>query len=313
MAIERWIGIDVSKAVLDVHVLPSAQAWSTANDAPGIAGLVARLGRAGNALVVMEATGGYQHEAAVELSRAGAAVAVVNPRQVRDFGRATGRLAKTDGISAEVLALFAERIRPPARFVSDEELELLGAFTMRRRQLLEMLTAEKNRQGVARAPEVRQELEDHISWLKKRLKDTDAKLDRAVRKSPLWRAKDEILQSTPGVGPVVSRTLIAELPELGKLNRKQIAALVGIAPFARDSGTLHGRRTVWGGRASVRTALYMAALVGVRFNPVLREMYQRLLAAGKLRKVALVACMRKLLVILNAMVRTGTEWQDSTT
>ena len=311
MSIERWIGIDVSKAVLDVHVLPSGEAWSAANDSAGIARLVKRLGRMKDALVVMEATGGYQHEAAVELSSAGAAVAVVNPRQVRDFAKATGRLAKTDGIDAEILALFGERIGPQTRFVSDTELELLSAFTTRRRQLIEMLTAEKNRQSAAHAPAVRRELEAHIRWLEKRLKDTDQKLDRAIRKSPLWTAKDELLQSVPGVGPVLSRTLIAQVPELGKLNRKQIAALIGVAPYSRDSGTMRGKRTVWGGRAAVRSALYMAALVGVRFNPVLRDMYQRLLSAGKLRKVALVACMRKLLVILNAMVRTGSQWQNS--
>jgi transposase len=261
-------------------------------------------------LVVIEATGGYQHEAAVALSRAGASVAVVNPRQVRDFGRATGQLAKTDRISAEILAMFGERLRPEARFVPDEELELLAALIQRRRQLLEMLVAEKNRLRVTRAAEVHRELKTHVRWLEKRVKDADKKLDEAVRKSPMWRAKDEILQSTPGVGSVVSRTLIGELPELGTLNRKEIAALAGVAPFARDSGTLRGKRTVWGGRASVRSALYMAALVGVRHNPVLREMYQRLLGRGKLPKVALVACMRKLLVALNAMVRDGAHWQE---
>jgi len=310
MAIERWLGIDVSQAVLDAHLLPSGETWSVSNDARGIKTLVGHLKAAQGVLVVLEATGGYQHEAAVALSRAGASVAVVNPRQVRDFGRATGQLAKTDRISAEVLAMFGERLRPEARFVPDEELDLLAALIQRRRQLIEMLGAEKNRLRVTRAPEVQRELKTHVRWLEQRLKNTEKKLDGAVRKSPIWRAKDEILQSTPGVGSVVSRTLIGELPELGKLNRKEIGALAGVAPFARDSGTLRGKRTVWGGRASVRSALYMAALVGVRHNPVLREMYQRLRGRGKLPKVALVACMRKLLVTLNAMLRDGTRWQE---
>lgn len=312
MAIDLWLGIDVSQASLDAHLLPSDEAWSVSNDAVGIKKLLGRLKTAGNVLVVMEATGGYQHEAAVALSRAGAAVAVVNPRQVRDFGRATGQLAKTDRISAELLARFGERLRPEARFVPDEELELLAALIQRRRQLLEMLVAEKNRLRVTRAAAVQGELKTHIRWLEKRLKDTEKKLDGAIRKSPMWRARDELLRSTPGVGSRVSQTLIGELPELGKLNRKQIGALAGVAPFARDSGTLRGRRTVWGGRASVRSVLYMAALVGVRYNPVLRETYQRLRARGKLPKVALVACMRKLLVTLNAMVRDGTYWQNVT-
>lgn len=308
--IDRWLGIDVSQAELDAHLLPSGESWSVANDAEGIKKLLRQLKTARNVLVVLEATGGYQHEAAVALSRAGAAVAVVNPRQVRDFGRATGQLAKTDRISAQLLAQFGERLRPEARFTPDEELELLAALVQRRRQLLEMLVAEKNRLRLTRAAEVQGELKTHIRWLEKRLKDTEKKLDGAVRKSPMWRTRDELLRSTPGVGSRVSHTLIGELPELGKLNRKQIGALAGIAPFARDSGTLRGRRTIWGGRASVRSALYMAALVGVRYNPVLRETYLRLRARGKLPKVALVACMRKLLVTLNAMVRDGTHWQE---
>jgi len=311
MKIERWLGIDVCLARLDAHLLPAGESWSVSNDAAGIEDLVRRLKAGSDVLVVMEATGGYQHEAAVALSHAGAPVAVVNPRQVRDFGRATGQLAKTDKISAEILAMFGEKLRPEARFVPDEELELLTALIQRRRQLLEMLTAEKNRLRVTRTLEVQREIKTHIRWLEKRLEDTNQKLDQAVRESPMWREKDKILQSTPGVGSVVSRTLIGELPELGKLNRKQIGALAGVAPFARDSGTLRGKRSVWGGRASVRSALYMAALVGVRHNPVLADMYQRLRARGKLPKVALVACMRKLLVILNAMLRDGSTWKEA--
>jgi transposase len=308
MPIQRWLGIDVSQARLDAHLLPSGESWAVSNDGQGIKELVGRLQGCIDVLVVMEATGGYQHEAAVALSHAGAPVAVVNPRQVRDFGRATGQLAKTDQISAHILALFGERMRPEPRFVADEELEQLAALVLRRRQLLEMLTAEKNRLRMARSPEVQRELKTHIRWLEKRLKDTDHKLDAAIRKTPIWREKDDILRSVPGVGSVVSRTLIGELPELGKLNRKQIGALVGVAPFARDSGTLRGKRSIWGGRPSVRSALYMAALVGVRYNPVLSDMYRRLIDKGKLPKVALVACMRKLLVTLNAMLRDRVPW-----
>jgi transposase len=310
MATQHWVGIDVSKAVLDVHVLPLGESWSVANDGRGISDLVRRVSRLPGALVILEATGGYQHEAAVELSRGGIAVAIVNPRQVRDFARALGQLAKTDKISAEVLALFGERVRPEARFLSDSSQELLSALVQRRRQLLEMLTAEKNRLEMTRAPVVRGEVRKHIQWLEKRLEDTNRQIGASIRQSPLWRAKEDLLTSVPCVGPVTTRTLLAELPELGLLNRKQISALVGVAPFARDSGKLRGRRSVWGGRAPVRAALYMATLVGVRHNRALRSYYQHLIAAGKCPKVALVACMRKLLVILNAIVRTQTPWRE---
>ncbi len=313
MAITHWLGIDVSKADLDVHLLPSGESWSVSNDASGFEKLIRRLDVAREILVVMEATGGYQQEAAVALSHAGMAVAVVNPRQVRDFGRATGRLAKTDRIDAEVLALFGERLQPEARFVADAELDALAALVQRRRQLVEMIGAEKNRLRVTRSAGVQRDIKGHIRWLEKRIDDSESKLGKAIRKSPIWRAKDKILQSTPGVGPIVSRTLICELAELGQLNRKKISALAGVAPFARDSGTLRGRRTIWGGRASVRSALYMATLVGVRHNAVLRETYQRLRGRGKLPKVALVACMRKLLVTLNAMVRDETMWEQTPT
>jgi transposase len=310
MATQHWVGIDVSKAVLDVHELPLGESWSVANDGRGIAALVKRVASLPDALVILEATGGYQHEAAVELSRGGIAVAIVNPRQVKDFGRALGQLAKTDKISAEVLALFGERVRPEARFLSDSRQELLSALVQRRRQLLEMLTAEKNRLGMTRARVVQGEVRKHIQWLEKRLKDTDRQIDESIRESPLWRAKEDLLRSVPCIGPATTRTLLADLPELGHLNRKQISALVGVAPFARDSGTLRGRRSVWGGRAPVRAGLYMATLVGVRHNPTLRAHYQHLIAAGKCPKVALVACMRKLLVILNAILRTQTPWRE---
>jgi len=241
------------------------------------------------------------------LAAAGLPVVVANPRQVRDFGRACGQLAKTDRIDAALLALFAERVRPELRPLPDAAAQALEALLTRRRQLLEMLTAERNRLGFARGP-IRRDIARHIRWLEKRVTDVDRELGAAIEASPIWRATEDLLRTVPGIGPVVSRTLLGELPELGQLNRKQIAALVGVAPHARDSGTLRGKRMVWGGRAPVRAVLYMGALVAARFNPVIRAFYQRLRAAGKPAKVALTACMRKLLIILNAMVRTGTPW-----
>ena len=232
---------------------------------------------------------------------------MVNPRQVRDFARATGKLAKTDSLDAQVLALFAERVHPAIRPLADEALKELRALTARRRQLLEMITQEKNRLRMA-SPRVHGQLREHIKWLEQCLKELDEDLTDFIGSSPLWRAKDDLLRSTPGVGPVLSSTLLADLPELGTLNRRQIAALVGVAPLNRDSGTLRGKRTVWGGRAQVRTTLFMATLVSTRFNPVIRTFYQRLCTAGKPKKVALTACMRKLLTILNVMVRYDDHW-----
>ena len=235
----------------------------------------------------------------------------MNPRQVREFGRAIGQLAKTDKIDADLLALFGEKVSPDPRPLPDKDLQALQALVARRRQIQEMLTAERNRLGAAREPAVRQGLKKHIEWLRKQVKDVDRQLGDAIKNSPVWCAKEDLLRSTPGVGPVLSTSMIAQLSELGSLNRKKIAALVGVAPFASDSGRFHGKRIIWGGRAPVRSALYMAALVGVRHNPVLREFYSRLRADGKEPKVALVACMRKLLTILNAMVRTNTYWKKS--
>jgi transposase len=232
---------------------------------------------------------------------------VANPRQVRDFARATGQLAKTDQIDADTLALFAERVRPEPRALPDASAQALDALLTRRRQILGMVGAERNRLEHA-VPAVRRGIVQHIRWLERQLRDVDDDLDRTIQVSPVWRAKENLLRSVPGVGPVVSRTLIGDLPELGTMPRKQIAALVGVAPLARDSGTLRGKRLVWGGRAPVRAALYMAALVATRRHPVIREFYQRLLAAGKPKKVALIACMRKLLTILNAMLRANTVW-----
>ncbi len=305
------VGIDVSKDVLDVAVRPTMERWSCSNDVKGVREIVRRLRRLGVTLVVLEATGGFEHVVVVSLAEADLRVAVVNPRQVRDFARATGQLAKTDKIDADILALFGERVRPERREIPDEVREKLTALVTRRRQLTDMITAEKNRLGAARDRSVRHSITKHIDWLQRQLKDEDDQLKTAIRKSPVWRAEEDLLRSVPGVGAVTSQTFVAQLPELGKLNRKKIAALVGVAPFAQDSGTLRGKRSIWGGRASVRSVLYMATLVAVRHNPVLRSAYQRLLAAGKPPKVALTACMRKLLVILNAMVRDHTYWQQA--
>jgi len=242
------------------------------------------------------------------LAAAGVPVVVVNPRQVRDFAKATGRLAKTDALDAQTLAHFAEVMRPALRPLPDEQTQALAAILARRRQLVEMLTAEKNRLSAASKP-VRKSLRTHIAWLERALSHTDSDLAHAIRESPVWREKEELLRSTPGVGPVMTTTLLANLPELGTLTGKQIAALAGVAPLNRDSGTMRGKRMVWGGRAQVRAVLYMAALVAARFNPIIRAFYQRLCAAGKAKKVALTACMRKLLIILNAMLKHRIPWR----
>jgi len=242
------------------------------------------------------------------LAAAGIAVAIVNPRQVRDFARATGRLAKTDRLDAEVLARFGEAVRPEARPLADEHAQALEALVTRRRQLVEMLTAEKNRR--TRAPKVlHRSIDEHIRWLEKRLSVFDDELGELIRSTPLWRERDELLRSVPGVGKVLSSTLLAQLPELGTLNRKQIAALAGLAPFNRDSGSMRGSRCIWGGRAQVRRVLYMATVAGVRSNPTIRTFYLRLRTNGKHAKPALIACMRKFLVILNAMLHDKTHWQ----
>jgi transposase len=304
---ELFVGIDVAKARLDVAIRPTGETWHRPNQATGIAELVERLAALGPAIVILEATGGLETQPAAALAAAGLPVVVVNPRQVRDFARATGKLAKTDRLDAEVLAHFADAVRPEPRPLPDEASRTLAAMVARRRQLMDMLTAEKNRRQAA-PPALHGELNEHISWLEQRLRHLDGELEQTIRQSPLWHAKADLLRSVKSVGPVLSTTLLSDLPELGTLDRKRIAALVGIAPLARDSGTLHGKRTCWGGRAPVRAALYMAALVGTRFNPVLRALYQRLVKAGKPKKVALVACMHKLLVILNALIRHQARW-----
>jgi transposase len=305
---ERFVGIDVSKGLLDVAVLPEGESWSATNDEEGITQVVKRLKSLRPRLVVLEATGGMETAFVGAAATARLPVVVVNPRQVRDFAKSVGALAKTDAIDARVLARFAEAVRPEVRPLKDKEASQLSALIARRRQLVEMLTSEKNRLGSA--PEaIHPSLEEHIEWLEQRLTDINGKLRKAIKKSPVWRAKEQLLRTAPGVGAVLSATLVAGLPELGALNRKRIAALVGVAPFNRDSGKYRGKRCIWGGRGSIRAVLYMATLAATRFNPAIRAFYLRLCAAGKEKKVALTACMRKLLTILNAMVKTGTPWQ----
>ena len=308
------IGIDVAKSELVVAARPTGEQWSVTNDEAGVRELVARLGPLTPTLIVLEATGGYELLCVAALAAAGLPVVVVNPRQVRDFARATGQLAKTDRIDAAILALFAERVQPEVRPLADAAAHELETLLARRRQLLEMLQAERNRLGQVfgrghRA--VRKSLKAHITFLERQLRSAETDLGALIRSTPAWRERDDLLQTVPGIGTIVSSTLVAELPELGRLSRRAIAKLVGVAPLSRDSGTFRGQRFIHGGRAPVRTALYMAALVGARRNPTLRAFYQRLVAAGKPKKVALVACMRKLLTILNTMVRTGTPWRPA--
>lgn len=302
------IGIDVAKEWLDVAEWPGPAAWRVPNEERGIAALVEQLGQRELSVVVLEATGGLECPLVAALADAALPVVVVNPRQVRDFARASGRLAKTDAIDAQVLAQFGQALQPPPRPLPDQATQELAALVTRRRQLVQMLTAEKNRLRIAPRP-VQRDIQQHIRWLERRLDDLDDDLGKTIQSSPLWREREEVLRSAPGIGFVSSSTLLANLPELGRLNHKEIAALVGVAPLNRDSGALRGRRTIWGGRAEVRAVLYMATLVATRRNSVVRGFYHRLVAAGKPKKVALTACMRKLLTILNAMVRSHATWQ----
>jgi len=302
------LGLDVAKDTVVLASEPAGPSGTFATDPAGLAALVAQCQAAPVGLVVLEATGGYEAPVAAALLSAGLPVAVVNPRQVRDFARALGRLAKTDRIDAQVLALFAARVRPVPRPLTDEATADLAALLTRRRQLLEMLHAERQRLPRARGREVRRNLRAHIRWLEHSLIDADAELEHLIQQSPVWRVQEDLLTSVPGVGPTLARTLLGLVPELGHLDRHAIAALVGVAPLARDSGTRRGRRTCWGGRPAVRTVLYMAALTAARWNPVLRAFYQRLRAAGKPAKVALTAVARKLLVLLNAILRDQRPW-----
>ncbi|MEN5119142.1 IS110 family transposase [Luteimonas sp. TWI662] len=307
-----FAGVDVGKHRLDVFVGGQNRSFDVDNDAIGHAILVEGLRQAAPELIVLEATGGLERALVAELCAAGLPVAVVNPRQVRDFGRACGKLAKTDRLDARLLALFAERVRPAQRPLPDETLQAFSELLARRRQLMEMLVMEKNRLTQATGKDLRRNLRKHIEWLQQYLRAIDGHLRDAVEQSPAWQAKRDLLAEVKGVGEVTVFTLLACVPELGTLDRKQIAALVGVAPLARDSGTLRGRRAVWGGRAVARQALYMATLSAVRFNPPIRAFHQRLRAAGKKPKVALVACMRKLLTILNAMLRDNARFRLET-
>lgn len=305
-----FVGIDVAKAHLDVAVRPAGTHQRVPNTEAGITELQVALQAAQPELVVLEATGGYETLVATTLASSGLPVAVVNPRQVRQFARAVGQLAKTDVLDAQLLARFAEVVRPEPRPLRDAAAQALAALVARRRQVVEMLVAEQQRLGT-QPVNLRARVQEHIDWLQDERAQLDKELQTQLRQSAVWRATAELLRSVPGVGPVVAATLVAELPELGRLNRKQIAALVGVAPLACESGTLRGRRIVWGGRAQVRAVLYMSTVAALRWNRVIRAFYDRLRGAGKPAKVALTACMRKLLTILNAMVRSQTRWQPA--
>jgi len=303
-----YVGIDICKDSLDVAVHDSDKQWRFTNDPAGITRLCRMLVKLGPALVVFEATGGYEMPLYLGLDKAKLSAAPVNPRQIRDFARSTGKLAKTDALDAKVIAHFGFAVKPVPHPIPDtHELKMAQA---RRIQLLEMITAETNRlRGMPKA--LNKRIEAHIAWLQKELAETDHEVQDLIGKDPIWRDKDTLLQSTPGVGPILSATLIAQLPELGTLNRRKIAALVGVAPLNRDSGTMRGRRTIWGGRAHIRAVLYMATLVATRYNPVIQDFYTRLCSAGKTKKVALTACMRKLLTILNSILKHCVPWSYS--
>jgi transposase len=308
---EVFVGIDVSKDRLDVHVEPSGEAFIVANDVEGVAALIARLKGLSPEVVALEATGGFETVAAGQMAAAGLSVVVINPAQVRAFANAVGQRAKTDPIDAAVIARFVQAVRPVVRPLADEETRLLADFVARRRQILQMLGAEKQRLGRAVAPGLKKSLQRLIRALRKELDQVDGDIDQAVRSSPVWRRKEDLLQSVPGVGKVVARTLLAEMPELGQLDRRQAAALAGLAPFTRQSGKWRGKSFIGQGRSSVRSALFMASLSAARHNPALRDFHQRLIAAGKPKMVAIVAVARKLLTTLNAILRDQKPWQPA--
>jgi transposase len=308
--VDCFVGIDIAKRQLDVHLLPSGQAFTLTRDQAGLERLVAILQPRAPHLIVLEATGGLETVVCASLAAAGLPVVAVNPRQIRAFAIALGRLAKTDQIDAAVIASFAERVRPPVRPLPDAQARALGELVTRRQQIVGMITTENNRLNQALNRRVQARLKAHLAWLQRELTAIEADLDQAIHDSPVWCAEAELLTSVPGVGQATARTLIAELPELGTLDHRKVAALVGVAPINRDSGTRSGVRRIGGGRARLRATLYMAALVGVRHNPVLKAFYARLRAAGKCPKLALVACMHKLLTILNAIIRNNQPWRN---
>ena len=305
-----FVGVDVSKNSLDVAIGPHKDIITFTNDQKGVDALVKKLSRIDPQLTVFESTGGYELLAASSLAEAGLAVVIVNPRQVRNFAKAAGILAKTDAIDARVIARFAEAVKPEVRQLKDRQTSELTALVTRRRQIIEMIVAERNRLRLANKRN-KKDIEEHIRWLKKRLDKIETDIGKMIQSSPIWRCKDDILQSVPGIGPVTSASLICDLPELGVLSPKKIAMLAGLAPLNCDSGKFKGRRRIWGGRAAVRSGLYMATMAAIRCNPAIKEFYQRLIAAGKCHKVAATACMRKLLVIVNAMLRDQTLWQQN--
>lgn len=305
------VGIDVAKDHLDVHLRPTDEAFRVPHDAAGVATLLARLRAVPPTIVVLEASGGYEVPLTAALASAGLPVAVVNPRQIRDYARAVGQLAKTDRLDARLIARFAEAVRPEPRPVPDAQAQALGELVARRRQLVEMLTAEQNRRRLLRDRRWQRHLDAHITWLEDALKRLDHDLTTLVRSTPAWRETDDLLRSARGIGPVTACTLLADLPELGHLDRRRIAALVGVAPVARDSGVFRGRRMIAGGRPQIRRVLYMATLAAIKHNPVIRAFHHRLIAAGRPRKVAITAAMRKLLTILNAMLRDRRPWQPA--
>lgn len=303
----QWVGIDVSKASLDVYLRPSGKQFQVKNQTTGIAELIQHLQTFKIQQVILEASGGLELEAAQALQEQGFAITIINPRQGRDFAKASGKLAKTDRIDAAVLAHFGEAMQPTITVLASASQQALQEVVTRRRQLVEMLSAEKNRQGTLRG-KMRQNLDVHLKWLEEHIEELDREIEQLSQAQEQWRSRITLLKSVPGIGNVIATTLVAALPELGQVNDKRISALVGVAPFNRDSGKYKGSRTIWGGRASVRAALYMGALVGIKHNPVLKAFYARLLGQGKAKKVALIACMHKLLRILNAMIRDGQLW-----
>ncbi len=307
----QWVGIDVSKATLDVYLRPSGEGFQVLNQESGIAELVNRLQAFEIEQVIVESTGGLELDVAQALQDANIAVSIINPRQGRDFAKASGKLAKTDRIDAAVLAHFGEAIQPPITVLASDQDRALQDAVTRRRQLVEMLSAEKNRRSSLRA-KMRQHLDRHIEWLEEEIRTLDEEIEQLSQARAEWQSRITLLKSVPGVGPVIATTLVAALPELGRVSDKRISALVGVAPFNRDSGKFRGNRTIWGGRANVRAVLYMGTLTAVRHNPTLKAFYDRLLGQGKAKKVALVACMHKLLRVLNAIIRDRKSWQGAT-